>query len=109
MPLFLAVLIGIVVTALFGAFNGALVAYFKIQPIGVKSVECSPAFVCAVSVLVSCSGLKFCQTGAWASPVYGKGPLVLGVAGIVARWIVHRISFSSLDLSPQVYFSLGVT
>ena len=32
MNLILAVLIGIAVTALFGAFNGALVAYFKIQP-----------------------------------------------------------------------------
>lgn len=32
MPLFLAVLIGILVSMLFGAFNGALVAYFKIQP-----------------------------------------------------------------------------
>lgn len=32
MPLFLALLIGIAVTAVFGAFNGTLVAYFKIQP-----------------------------------------------------------------------------
>ena len=32
MNLFLAVLIGIVVTAFFGAFNGTLVAYFNIQP-----------------------------------------------------------------------------
>ncbi len=32
MNLFLAVLIGAVVAMLFGAFNGALVAYFKIQP-----------------------------------------------------------------------------
>ena len=32
MNLFLAVFIGIVVSMCFGAFNGALVAYFNIQP-----------------------------------------------------------------------------
>ena len=38
MPLILAVLIAMGVSMLFGAFNGALVAYFKIQPMVAKLV-----------------------------------------------------------------------
>ena len=40
MNLFLAVFIGIVVSMCFGAFNGALVAYFNIQPIRIVAEPC---------------------------------------------------------------------
>ena len=103
MPLFLAVLIGIVVTALFGAFNGTLVAYFKIQPMVATLIMFTAGRSIAAWInnnqLPIMNDISFKYAGTFLPGIPVPTPIFITAFVIVVFWLVLR--FTTLGLYTQ--------
>ena len=94
MNLILAVLIGIAVTALFGAFNGALVAYFKIQPMVATLIMFTAGRSVAAWInnnqLPIINDLAFKYAGTFLPGIPVPTPIFITAAVILAFWLVLK-------------------
>ena len=107
MPLILAVLIGIVVSMLFGAFNGTLVAYFKIQPMVATLIMFTAGRSIAAWInnnqLPIINDLSFTYAGTFLPGIPVPTPIFITVFMILAFWLV--LKFTNLGLYTQ---SVGI-
>jgi simple sugar transport system permease protein len=107
MPLLLAVLIGIVVTALFGAFNGALVAYFKIQPMVATLIMFTAGRSIAAWInnnqLPIMNDISFKYAGTFLPGIPVPTPIFITAFVILLFWLV--LKFTTLGLYTQ---SVGI-
>jgi simple sugar transport system permease protein len=107
MPLALAVLIGVVVSMLFGAFNGTLVAYFKIQPMVATLIMFTAGRSIAAWInnnqlpIINDLGFKYAGTFLPGIPV--PTPVFITAFVILAFWLV--LKFTNLGLYTQ---SVGI-
>ena len=107
MPLALAVLIGVVVSMLFGAFNGTLVAYFKIQPMVATLIMFTAGRSIAAWInnnqlpIINDLGFKYAGTFLPGIPV--PTPVFITALVILAFWLV--LKFTNLGLYTQ---SVGI-
>ena len=107
MPLFLAVLVGIVVTALFGAFNGTLVAYFKIQPMVATLIMFTAGRSIAAWInnnqLPIMNDISFKYAGTFLPGIPVPTPIFITAFVILLFWLV--LKFTTLGLYTQ---SVGI-
>lgn len=107
MNLFLAVLIGIVAAALFGAFNGALVAYFNIQPMVATLIMYTAGRSIAAWInnnqLPIVNDLRFKYAGTFLPGIPVPTPVFITILVIVVFWLV--LKFTNLGLYTQ---SVGI-
>ena len=105
--LILAVLIGIVVTACFGAFNGALVAYFKIQPMVATLIMYTAGRSIAAWInnnqLPIINDVRFKYAGAFLPGVPVPTPIFITLFIILVFWLI--LKFTNLGLYTQ---SVGI-
>ena len=103
MNLFLAVFIGIVVTAFFGAFNGALVAYFNIQPMVATLIMYTAGRSIAAWInnnqLPIVNDLRFKYAGTFLPGIPVPTPVFITILVIVVFWLV--LKFTNLGLYTQ--------
>ena len=94
MNLILAVLIGIAVTALFGAFNGALVAYFKIQPMVATLIMFTAGRSIAAWInnnqLPIINDIAFKYAGTFLPGIPVPTPIFITAAVILIFWLVLK-------------------
>ncbi len=107
MNLLLAVLIGILATMLCGAFNGALVAYFNIQPMVATLIMYTAGRSIAAWInnnqlpIINDLGFKYAGTFLPGIPV--PTPIFITAAVILAFWLI--LKFTTLGLYTQ---SVGI-
>ena len=105
--LILAVLIGIVVTACFGAFNGVLVAYFKIQPMVATLIMYTAGRSIAAWInnnqLPIINDVRFKYAGAFLPGVPVPTPIFITLFIILVFWLI--LKFTNLGLYTQ---SVGI-
>lgn len=107
MNLILAVLIGIFVTMLFGAFNGTLVAYFNIQPMVATLIMYTAGRSIAAWInnnqlpIINDIGFKYAGTFLPGVPV--PTPIFITALVILVFWLV--LKFTTLGLFTQ---SVGI-
>ena len=103
MNLVLAVIIGIAVTALFGAFNGTLVAYFKIQPMVATLIMYTAGRSIAAWInnnqLPIINDLTFKYAGTFLPGIPVPTPIFITVLVILVFWLV--LKFTTLGLYTQ--------
>lgn len=106
-PLLLAVLVGIAVSMVFGAFNGTLVAYFKIQPMVATLIMYTAGRSIAAWIngnqlpIINDSAFKYAGTFLPGIPV--PTPIFLTAFIILVFWLV--LKFTNLGLYTQ---SVGI-
>ena len=106
-PLILAVLAGVLATMLCGAFNGALVAYFKIQPMVATLIMYTAGRSIAAWInnnqlpIINDLGFKYAGTFLPGVPV--PTPIFITVLVILAFWLI--LKFTTLGLYTQ---SVGI-
>ena len=102
-PLFLAVLAGIVVTMAFGAFNGALVAYFKIQPMVATLIMFTAGRSIAAWInnnqLPFINDVAFKYAGTFLPGIPVPTPVFITLFMILVFWLV--LKFTNLGLYTQ--------
>ena len=102
-PLFLAVLAGIVVTMAFGAFNGALVAYFKIQPMVATLIMFTAGRSIAAWInnnqLPFINDVAFKYAGTFLPGIPVPTPVFITLFMILVFWLV--LKFPNLGLYTQ--------
>ncbi len=107
MNLFLAVLIGIVVTAFFGAFNGTLVAYFNIQPMVATLIMYTAGRSIAAWInnnqLPIINDVAFKYAGTFLPGIPVPTPIFITILMILIFWLV--LKFTTLGLYTQ---SVGI-
>ncbi len=107
MPLLLAVLIGIAVSMIFGAFNGVLVAYFKIQPMVATLIMYTAGRSIAAWInnnqLPIINDISFKYAGTFLPGVPVPTPIFVTAFVILAFWLV--LKFTTLGLYTQ---SVGI-
>ena len=107
MPLFLAVLISIGVSMLFGAFNGALVAYFKIQPMVATLILYTAGRSIAAWInnnqLPIMNDISFKYAGTFLPGVPVPTPIFITAFVILLFWLA--LKFTNLGLYTQ---SVGI-
>lgn len=107
MPLILAVLIGVLATMLCGAFNGALVAYFKIQPMVATLIMYTAGRSIAAWInnneLPIMNDLTFKYAGTFLPGIPVPTPIFITIFVIVVFWLV--LKFTNLGLYTQ---SVGI-
>ena len=103
MNLVLAVIIGIAVTALFGAFNGTLVAYFKIQPMVATLILFTAGRSIAAWInnnqLPIINDLAFKYAGTFLPGIPVPTPIFITALVILIFWLV--LKFTTLGLYTQ--------
>ena len=107
MPLILAVLIGVLVSMAFGAFNGTLVAYFKIQPMVATLIMYTAGRSIAAWInnnqLPIMNDLSFRYAGTFIPGIPVPTPIFITAAVIIVFWLV--LKFTNLGLYTQ---SVGI-
>ena len=107
MNLILAVLIGMAVSALFGAFNGTLVAYFKIQPMVATLILYTAGRSIAAWInnnqLPIINDVAFKYAGTFLPGIPVPTPIFLTILMIVVFWLI--LKFTNLGLYTQ---SVGI-
>lgn len=107
MPIILALLIGILVAMCFGAFNGALVAYFKIQPMVATLILFTAGRSIAAWInnneLPIMNDVSFKYAGTFLPGVPVPTPIFITILVILAFWLV--LKFTNLGLYTQ---SVGI-
>ena len=102
-PLILAVLAGIVVTMAFGAFNGTLVAYFKIQPMVATLIMFTAGRSIAAWInnnqLPFINDVAFKYAGTFLPGIPVPTPVFITLFMILAFWLV--LKFTNLGLYTQ--------
>ncbi len=100
MNLFLALLIGIVVTMCFGAFNGVLVAYFKIQPMVATLIMFTAGRSIAAWInnnqLPIINDIRFKYAGTFLPGVPVPTPIFITLFVIALFWLVMKRTNLSL-------------
>ena len=103
MNLVLAVLIGVVVSALFGAFNGTLVAYFKIQPMVATLIMFTAGRSIAAWInnnqLPIVNDITFKYAGTFLPGIPVPTPIFITALMILVFWLV--LKFTNLGLYTQ--------
>ena len=96
MNLFLAVFIGIVVTMCFGAFNGALVAYFNIQPMVATLIMYTAGRSIAAWInnnqLPIINDLAFKYAGTFLPGIPVPTPIFITAIMIAVFWLVLKLT-----------------
>ncbi len=107
MPLLLAVGIGIVVSMFFGAFNGGLVAYFKIQPMVATLIMFTAGRSIAAWInnnqLPIVNDISFKYAGTFLPGIPVPTPVFITLFMILVFWLV--LKFTNLGLYTQ---SVGI-
>ena len=107
MNLFLAVFIGIVVSMCFGAFNGALVAYFNIQPMVATLIMYTAGRSIAAWInnnqLPIINDVAFKYAGTFLPGIPVPTPVFITILMIAVFWLV--LKFTNLGLYTQ---SVGI-
>ena len=107
MPLLLAVGIGIVVSMFFGAFNGVLVAYFKIQPMVATLIMFTAGRSIAAWInnnqLPIVNDISFKYAGTFLPGIPVPTPVFITLFMILVFWLV--LKFTNLGLYTQ---SVGI-
>ncbi|MCI8843448.1 MAG: ABC transporter permease [Oscillospiraceae bacterium] len=107
MPILLAVLVGIVVSMCFGAFNGALVAYFKIQPMVATLIMFTAGRSIAAWInnnqLPIMNDISFKYAGTFLPGIPVPTPIFITILMIVIFWLI--LKFTNLGLYTQ---SVGI-
>lgn len=107
MNLFLALFIGILVSMFFGAFNGALVAYFKIQPMVATLILYTAGRSIAAWInnneLPIMNDISFKYAGTFLPGVPIPTPVFITIFMVVLFWLV--LKFTNLGLYTQ---SVGI-
>ncbi len=107
MPILLAVLIGILVTMCFGAFNGTLVAYFKIQPMVATLIMYTAGRSIAAWInnneLPIMNDVSFKYAGTFLPGIPVPTPIFITIFMIVVFWLL--LKFTNLGLYTQ---SVGI-
>lgn len=107
MPILLAVLIGIVVSMCFGAFNGTLVAYFKIQPMVATLIMYTAGRSIAAWInnnqLPIINDISFKYAGTFLPGIPVPTPVFITILMIVLFWLI--LKFTNLGLYTQ---SVGI-
>ncbi len=107
MPILLAVFIGILVSMCFGAFNGALVAYFKIQPMVATLIMFTAGRSIAAWInnneLPIMNDVSFKYAGTFLPGIPVPTPIFITILMIVLFWLV--LKFTNLGLYTQ---SVGI-
>lgn len=103
MPLVLAVLIGVLVTMAFGAFNGVLVAYFKIQPMVATLIMFTAGRSIAAWInnnqLPIMNDISFKYAGTFLPGIPVPTPIFITAFVILAFWLI--LKFTNLGLYTQ--------
>lgn len=107
MPILVAVLIGVVVSMAFGAFNGILVAYFKIQPMVATLIMYTAGRSIAAWInnneLPIMNDISFKYAGTFLPGVPIPTPILITVLVVLVFWAV--LKFTNLGLYTQ---SVGI-
>jgi ribose/xylose/arabinose/galactoside ABC-type transport system permease subunit len=103
MPILLALLIGILVTMVFGAFNGVLVAYFKIQPMVATLIMFTAGRSIAAWInnnelpIMNAASFKYAGTFLPGIPI--PTPIFITIFMVVVFWML--LKFTNLGLYTQ--------
>lgn len=107
MPLLLAVFIGILVTMAFGAFNGTLVAYFKIQPMVATLIMFTAGRSIAAWInnneLPIMNDISFKYAGTFLPGIPVPTPIFITIFMVLVFWAL--LKFTNLGLYTQ---SVGI-
>ncbi|MCI2057128.1 MAG: ABC transporter permease [Oscillibacter sp.] len=103
MPILLAVLIGIFVSMAFGAFNGALVAYFKIQPMVATLIMFTAGRSIAAWInnneLPIMNDVSFKYAGTFLPGIPVPTPIFITIFMVIVFWAL--LKFTNLGLYTQ--------
>ena len=106
-PIIVAFIIGVAVAMFFGAFNGALVAYFKIQPMVATLILFTAGRSIAAWInnneLPIVPGEDFKVFGGYISGIPIPTPFIIAIACFIVTWLIMK--FTNLGLYVQ---SVGV-
>ncbi len=107
MPILLALLIGILATMCFGAFNGALVAYFKIQPMVATLIMYTAGRSIAAWInnneLPIMNDVSFKYAGTFLPGIPVPTPIFITILVVALFWLI--LKFTNLGLYTQ---SVGI-
>lgn len=107
MPILLALLIGMAVTMAFGAFNGTLVAYFKIQPMVATLIMFTAGRSIAAWInnneLPIMNDITFKYAGTFLPGVPVPTPIFITILMVLVFWLLMK--FTNLGLYTQ---SVGI-
>lgn len=107
MPIFLAFIIAMVVAMLFGAFNGCLVAYFKIQPMVATLILFTAGRSIAAWInnneLPIVNDQSFAVFGGFLPGIPIPVPIFIAIVVMIVSWLI--LKFTNLGLYVQ---SVGI-